>query len=64
MRYFEPDWTLFDITERYPETKDVFVRHGFVQVNDEAKRTTFGKALQLDIALLMRRWMLRLFLVY
>lgn len=55
MRYFEPDWTLFDITERYPETKDVFVRHGFVQVNDEAKRTTFGKALQLDIALSMRQ---------
>lgn len=55
MRYFESDWTLFDITERYPETKDVFVRHGFVQMNDEAKRTTFGKALQLDIALSMRQ---------
>ncbi len=55
MPYFESDWSLFDITERYPETKDVFVRHGFVQVSDEAKRSTFGKALQLDIALSMRQ---------
>lgn len=55
MRYFEPEWTLYDITERYPQTKAVFVKQGFSQVNDETKRSTFGKALQLDIALAMRQ---------
>lgn len=54
MEYFQLTDSLFDITERYPVTIKVFADHGFVQLMDEEKRTTLGKALSLDIALSMR----------
>lgn len=55
MRYFELNDTLYSITEKYPQTKRVFIANGFSQIADEQKRVTFGKALQLDIALTMRQ---------
>lgn len=55
MRYFELTDSLFTITEKYPLTKRVFIANGFSQIADEQKRVTFGKALQLDIALAMRQ---------
>ncbi len=53
--YFKPTDSLFAITENHPETLDVFVRQGFVQLADAEKRASFGKALRLDIALSMRQ---------
>ena len=55
MKYFDEKTTLYDITEQYPETLKVFIANGFTQLSDETKRNTFGKALQLSIALTMRQ---------
>lgn len=55
MPYFEPTDSLYDITEKYPETLKVFTSNGFSQLADDHKRQTFGKALQLGIALSMRQ---------
>jgi ABC-type Fe3+ transport system substrate-binding protein len=55
MKYFALTDNLFDITEKFPQTLPVFISNGFLQLADESKRTTFGKALQLDIAVLMRQ---------
>jgi ABC-type Fe3+ transport system substrate-binding protein len=56
MKYFEPTDSLFDITEKYPETLKVFSTNGFTQLLDPDKRHTFGKALQLGIALSLRQF--------
>lgn len=55
MKYFDLGTSLFDITERYPQTLNIFVAHGFGQLAEESKRQTFGKMLQLGIALSMRQ---------
>ncbi len=55
MKYFSASDSLYDITERYPVTAKVFIANGFNQLADATKRETFGKALQLDIALMMRQ---------
>jgi ABC-type Fe3+ transport system substrate-binding protein len=54
MAYFNADDTLFEITEKYPQTVKVFVEQGFEQLADKDKRATLGKALRLNIALSMR----------
>ncbi|MDA3811404.1 MAG: ABC transporter substrate-binding protein [Spirochaetaceae bacterium] len=48
------DETLFDITEKYPETIDVFISRGFPQMGDEEKRKSFGKTINLKTALLLK----------
>jgi len=53
--YFNSDDTLFDITEKYPETIPVFVSKGFPQIGDESKRGKFGKTLTLENALLFKK---------
>lgn len=55
MKYFSAGDSLYDITDKYPVTLKVFIANGFNQLADETKRETFGKALQLDIALMMRQ---------
>ena len=42
-----PTMTLFDITEKHPETIDVFVSNGYEHVGDESKRTVQGKMISL-----------------
>jgi ABC-type Fe3+ transport system substrate-binding protein len=54
MSLIKPTESLFDITDRYPQTTDVFVKNGFQQMADEQKRTTLGKSLRLDLALSMK----------
>ncbi|MBZ0243402.1 MAG: ABC transporter substrate-binding protein, partial [Bacteroidales bacterium] len=54
MAYFKAEDSLFDITEKYPQTIKVFVEQGFEQLADEEKRATLGKALRLNSALSMR----------
>jgi ABC-type Fe3+ transport system substrate-binding protein len=48
------DNTLFEITENYPETIEVFVTRGFPQMGDEAKRASFGKTINLKTALMLK----------
>lgn len=50
----KPDMTIFDITEAFPETIDVFVANGYEHVGEEAKRTTNGKMVTLDQAVTMK----------
>jgi len=49
-----PEMTLFEITEQYPETIQVFAANGFVQVADPAKRTSHGKLVTLAQAMQMK----------
>jgi putative spermidine/putrescine transport system substrate-binding protein len=49
-----PEMTLFDITEKFPETIDVFVANGYEHVGDEKKRTTNGKMVTLGQAVQMK----------
>lgn len=49
--YFSLNDTLFDITQKYPETIPVFISNGFPQMADEIKRSDFGKKIDLDTAL-------------
>lgn len=48
------DNTLFEITERYPETIGIFVSRGFPQMADSEKRKSFGKSIDLKTALLLK----------
>lgn len=61
MKYFAATDSLYEITEKYPETLRVFLAHGFSQLADAGKRATFGKAIQLDIALQMKQIDVELF---
>ncbi len=49
-----PEMTLFDITEKFPETIDVFVANGYEHVGNEQKRTTNGKMVTLGQAVQMK----------
>lgn len=53
--YFNQDQTLFDITEKFPETIPVFISNGFSQMGDSDKRADFGKKISLKMALILRQ---------
>lgn len=53
--YFHNQDSLFDITEKYPETIELFASIGFEQMQDETKRAAFGKAITLQMALQMKK---------
>lgn len=59
--YFKDTDTLFEITERYPETIDVFTSNGFALVGDPEKRKTLGKSISLKDALHLKGKSLTLF---
>ncbi len=46
--------TLFEITENYPETIDIFISRGFPQMGNEEKRKNFGKSINLKTALMLK----------
>lgn len=50
-KYFKLEDTLFDITERYPETTVIFVENGFPQMAEESRRVDFGRKINLQLAL-------------
>lgn len=50
-KYFTLNETLFEITEKNPETIAVFSANGFPQMSDENKRKSFGKNITLKTAL-------------
>lgn len=51
MNYFENTDTLYDITEKYPETIDIFAANGFSQLKDDNKRKMLGKAITFSQAM-------------
>ncbi len=53
--YFKISDTIYDITEKYPETIGIFVSNGFESLNDPDMRKTFGKSITLEVALSMRK---------
>ncbi len=59
--YFNNKDTLFDITEKYPETIPVFVSNGFSQMDDPSKRNDFGKKINLEMAMMLRQQDLKQF---
>lgn len=50
-KYFDIKDKVFDITEKYPETIDVFVSNGFKPLAKESMRKTMGKTISLEMAL-------------
>lgn len=50
-KYFDIKDKVFDITEKYPETIDVFVTNGFKTLANENMRKTMGKTITLEMAL-------------
>ncbi len=54
MSLFNKSQSIFEITEKYPQTIDVFVLHGFTKMKDEGKRRTLGKKIKLSTALMLK----------
>jgi len=50
-----PDDSLLDITDRWPDTVPVFVSQGFPQMADDAKRRVFGGAISLRQAVGLKK---------
>jgi ABC-type Fe3+ transport system substrate-binding protein len=53
-KYFDVKDSLYDLTERYPETIAVLSSAGFPQLKDENKRKVFGK-IGLDMAMSLKQ---------
>lgn len=49
-KYFDIEDKIYDITEEYPETIDVFVSSGFDQLSNPTMRKTLGKTISLEMA--------------
>ncbi len=47
--------TIYDITEKYPETINFFVANGFDKLSNPLMRNTLGKTVTLEMALSMRK---------
>ncbi|HHV45322.1 MAG TPA: ABC transporter substrate-binding protein [Tissierellia bacterium] len=50
-KYFDIKDKVYDITEKYPETIDVFVANGFKPLANESMRKTMGRTISLEMAL-------------
>ena len=53
--YFDIKDKVYDITEKYPETIDVFVGNGFEQLGNEKMRKLMGKTISLEMALMSKK---------
>lgn len=54
-KYFNVKDSLYDITERYPETIDLFESIGFEGMKNENQRKLIGKSITLETALKMKK---------
>lgn len=61
-RYFEVTDTIYDITEKYPDTISLFVANGFEHLNNPIMRQTMGKTVTLEMALSLRKMNQELFI--
>lgn len=50
-KYFDIKDKVYNITEKYPETIDVFVANGFTQLANDNMRKLMGKTISLEMAL-------------
>lgn len=53
--YIKAADTIFDITEKYPETIGLFVANGFENLNNPVMRRSLGKTITLEMALSMKK---------
>lgn len=60
-KYFDIKDKVFDITENYPETLDIFVANGFEQLANEKMRKLMGKTISLEMACLTKKVNVELF---
>ncbi|NLN15241.1 MAG: ABC transporter substrate-binding protein [Tissierellia bacterium] len=60
-KYFKVTDKVFDITEKYPETIDVFAAHGFAQLKNDKMRRLMGKTISLEMACKTKKVNLDLF---
>lgn len=49
-KYFDIKDKVYDITEKYPETIDIFIANGFEQLGNEKMRKLMGKTISLEMA--------------
>ncbi|MCT4598999.1 MAG: ABC transporter substrate-binding protein [Vallitalea sp.] len=54
-KYFDIKDSLYDITNNYPETIDLFISIGFENMKDDKQRSLIGKAISLETALKMKK---------
>ncbi len=60
-KYFNVTDKLYDITNKYPETIDIFAANGFEQLKDEGMRESMGKTISLEMACKTKKINLALF---
>ena len=60
-KYFDIKDKVYDITEKYPETIDIFVANGFEQLGNETMRKIMGKTISLEMALMSKKLNVELF---
>ncbi len=60
-RYFDIKDKVYDITEKYPETIDIFVGNGFEQLKNESMRKAMGKTISLEMACITKKINIELF---
>lgn len=60
-KYFDIKDKVYDITEKYPETIDVFVSSGFEQLANEKMRKALGKTISLEMACKSKKINIELF---
>lgn len=54
-KYFKLTDTVYDITEKYPEAKELLISHGFEQLKNDLMRKTMGRTISLETALKSRK---------
>ena len=59
--YFDIKDKVFDITEKYPETIDIFVANGFEQFSNEKMRKIMGKTISMEMACMTKKVSVELF---
>lgn len=60
-KYFNVTDKVYDITEKYPETIDIFAANGFEQLKNDKMRKIMGKTISLEMACKSKRVNLDLF---
>ena len=60
-KYFDVKDKVFDITEEYPETIDIFAAHGFEQLKNDKLRRIMGRTISLEMACKTKKVNLELF---
>jgi ABC-type Fe3+ transport system substrate-binding protein len=60
-KYFDIKDKIFDITEKYPETIDIFVSNGFDQLKNEKMRKLMGETISMKMACMTKRVNVELF---